>query len=75
VGKWYSDSYTTTTTGCDFDPAKGYDYHRAGIGISPYSKILLAKFEVCNSPGCFDPEYERQKLTRAKPCIKGVCAP
>jgi hypothetical protein len=74
VGKWCSDSYTTTTPGCDFDLAKGYDYHRAGIGASPYTKILLAKFEVCNSPGCFDPEYERQKLKRAKPCIKGVCA-
>jgi hypothetical protein len=75
VGKWYSDSYTTTATGCDFDPSRGYYMHRTGIVFTPDTKIQLARFEVCNIPGCSDPEYERQKLKRAKPCVKGVCAP
>jgi hypothetical protein len=74
VGKWYSDSYTTTATGCDFDPAMGYYMHRVGIVFTPSTKIQLARFEVCSIPGCSDPEYERQKLKRAKPCVKGVCA-
>jgi len=74
VGKWYSDSYTTKATGCDIDPQKGYEFHRAGININPQTKILLAKFEVCNSPGCFDPAVEKAKQQAAKPCVKGKCA-
>lgn len=74
VGKWYSDSYTTMVPGCDIDPAKGYEMRRAGININPHTTINLAKFEVCNSPGCFNAAYEQQKLKDAKPCIKGVCA-
>jgi hypothetical protein len=60
--------------GCDFNPAKGYDMYRAGININPHTTITLVKFEVCNSPGCFDAAYEQQKLRDAKPCLKGVCA-
>lgn len=73
-GKWYSDSYTTTATGCNLDPSKGHVLHRAGFNINPRTKILLAKFEVCNSASCFDPAYEQQKLKSARECIKGVCA-
>lgn len=74
VGKWYSDSYTTTATGCDIDPQKGYIYHRAGININPRTRILLAKFEVCNSPGCYDAASEKAKQQAAKLCVKGKCA-
>jgi hypothetical protein len=74
VGKWYSDSCTTKATGCDFDPQKGYEFHRVGININPQTKILLAKFEVCNSPGCFDPAAEKAKQQAAQPCVKGKCA-
>jgi hypothetical protein len=74
VGKWYSDSFTTKATGCGIDPQKGYVYHRAGININPQTKILLAKFEVCNNPGCFDPALEKAKQRAAKPCVKGKCA-
>jgi hypothetical protein len=73
VGKWYSDSFTTKATGCDIDPQKGYVYHRAGININPQTKILLAKFEVCNNPGCFDPAAEKAKQQAAKACVKGKC--
>lgn len=74
VGKWYSDSYTTTAQGCDFDPQKGPSYHRAGINFNPGAKVLLAKFEVCNSPGCFDAAYEKAKQQAAKPCVNAKCA-
>jgi hypothetical protein len=73
-GKWYSDSYTTVATGCDFDVSKGYAMHRVGFNINPRTKIELAKFEVCNNPGCFDAAYEQQKLETAKTCEKGKCA-
>jgi hypothetical protein len=35
VGKWYSDSYTTTVPGCEIDPAEGYQMRTAGIDINP----------------------------------------
>jgi hypothetical protein len=70
---WYSGSFTTTAPGCDIDPQKGYNMHRVGININPRTKIQLAKFEACNSPGCFDPKAEQAKLAAAKPCIKGKC--
>jgi hypothetical protein len=62
------------------DPAKGYEMLRADINC--YLSMLqhkhttnnLAKFGVCNRPGCLDAAYEQQKLEDAKPCIKGVCA-
>jgi hypothetical protein len=73
-GKWYSDSYTTVATGCDFDESKGYAMHRVGFNINPGTRIELAKFEVCNSPGCFDAAYEQQKLKTAKTCEKAKCA-
>lgn len=73
-GKWYSDSYTTTATGCNLDASKGYVMHRVGFNINPSTKILLAKFEVCNSGSCFDPAFEQKKLKSARTCTKGVCA-
>jgi hypothetical protein len=74
TGKWYSDSYTTVATGCDFDASQGYEMHRVGFIITPETKIQLAKFEVCNSPGCFDAAYEQKKLKTAKPCENAKCA-
>lgn len=74
TGKWYSDSYTTVAKGCDFDVKTGYEAHRVGMNINPYTKILLAKFEVCNNPGCFDPAYEQAKQKTAKACVRGKCA-
>jgi hypothetical protein len=74
VGKWYSDSYTSVATGCDFDAQKGHSFHRAGMSVGAGVKILLAKVEVCNSPGCFDAAYEQRKQQAAKPCVKGKCA-
>lgn len=73
IGKWYSDSFTTKARGCPKE-GEGYDYHQAGININPRTKILLAKFEVCSDPGCFDPAYEKAKQQAAKPCVKGKCA-
>jgi hypothetical protein len=73
TGKWYSDSYTTVATGCDFDASQGYEMHRVGFIITPETKIQLAKFEVCNSPGCFDAAYEQKKLKTAKPCENAKC--
>lgn len=73
-GKWYSDSYTTTATGCNLDASKGHVMHRVGFNMNPRTKILLAKFEVCNSGSCFDPAYEQQKLKSARTCTKGACA-
>lgn len=74
VGKWYSETYTTVARGCDFDPKVGYKAHMVGLHISLYIKILLAKFEVCNHPGCFDLKYEQAKQSAAKACVKGKCA-
>jgi hypothetical protein len=74
VGKWYSDSYTTVAQGCGFDAQKGPIMHRAGFNINPGAKVLLAKFEVCNSQGCFDPAVEKAKQQAAKQCVKGKCA-
>lgn len=73
-GTWYSDTYTTVARGCSFDPQQGYEYHRSGININPFTKILLAKYEVCNSPGCFNAEAEQAKIKAAKACVKGKCA-
>lgn len=72
-GVWYSDSYMTKAAGCDFDPSKGYYAHRVGMIINPETKVLLAKFEVCGSPGCFNQAYEAAKLKSAKPCYQGRC--
>jgi hypothetical protein len=73
-GRWYSDSYSTVARGCDFDESNGYVMHRVGFNINPRTKIQLAKFEVCNSAGCFDAAYEQQKLNAAKACVNAKCA-
>jgi len=73
-GVWYSDSYTTVAQGCSFNALKGYQAHRVGMIINPGTKFLLAKFEVCNSAGCFDAEAEQAKFKAAKPCTKAKCA-
>jgi hypothetical protein len=72
-GRWYSDSYTTVARGCDFVESNGYVMHRVGFHINPRTKIQLAKFEVCNSAGCFDAAYEQQKLDAAKACVNASC--
>lgn len=43
------------------------------MNINPGTKILLAKFEVCNGPSCYDRAYEAAKLKGAKRCVKGIC--
>eukprot|EP00775_Hariotina_reticulata_P006222 gene6222-6459_t len=73
TGVWYSDSATFTTQGCNFDASKGYAANTVGIVINPKTSVLLAKFEVCNSPNCFNAAYEDAKLANARPCVKGKC--
>ena len=73
-GKWYSDSYVRQADGCN---VMFKDYYNPAVllmNIGAGSKILLAKYEVCNDPGCFDPAYEKAKQQRALPCEKGKCA-
>jgi hypothetical protein len=74
TGVWYSDSATFTAQGCDFDNSKGYFAPRVNIVINPKTKVLLAKFEVCNRPDCFNAAYEDAKLANARPCFSGKCA-
>lgn len=74
AGVWYSDSFTTQAAGCGFDPKKGYTAHRVGININPNTEVLLAKFEVCSSPNCFNQASEDGKLKLAKACKNGKCA-
>jgi hypothetical protein len=74
VGKWYSDSYTTVARGCDISEKDGYTAQRTGIEISPSTKYMLAKFEVCNTAKCFNAEAERAKQMAARACGKGKCA-
>jgi hypothetical protein len=68
----------TEAEGCGFDPQKGPALHRVGIAINGNSKILLGKFEVCNSQkegiqSCFDVAYEKAKLQASKSCVNGKC--
>lgn len=72
-GVWYSDTFTTVANGCNMPSTGVYDGHRVGFNINPKTKALLAKFEVCNSPGCFDAAYEQAKQKAAKQCIKAKC--
>lgn len=47
---------------------------RVGFGINVDGVTIdMAKFEVCNDPGCFDQAAEAAKLARAKPCTNGKC--
>jgi hypothetical protein len=73
-GVWYSDSYITAGQGCGLHQQKGYIMHRAGLNINPATKVLVAKFEVCNTPGCLNAKAEQAKLNSAKSCDKGKCA-
>jgi len=73
-GVWYSDTFTTGAQGCDFMPRNVYEAHKVGFVINPKTKVLLAKFEACNSPGCFDAAYEQAKQWTAKSCVNAKCA-
>jgi hypothetical protein len=73
VGRWYTDSYTTTLKGCDFDASKGYTPYRASLLVNSGDEVMLAKLEVCNGGSCFNPGSEAAKLKRATRCKKGVC--
>lgn len=73
VGKWYSDAYTTVARGCEFDVKVGFVPQTVYYFINPKTTVLLAKFEVCNNPGCFDPAYEEAKKVSARSCDKGRC--
>jgi hypothetical protein len=74
TGVWYSDTYTTNVSGCKIDAKQGYTARKAHININPGAKVLLAKFEVCNSARCFNQAYEDAKAKSAKACIRGKCA-
>lgn len=76
TGVWYSDSYIKSLTGCGFDPNKGYAPPAAEM-VFKYGyndlKVLLAKFEVCNSASCFNQAYEGAKIRSAGSCVRGKC--
>jgi hypothetical protein len=74
AGVWYSDSHIRTVPGCSFDANRGYMPPTAEIALGAGVKVLLAKFEVCNSASCFNQSYEDAKAKSAKSCIKGKCA-
>jgi hypothetical protein len=61
--------------GCGASPAALANYGSgvAVLIVNPGIKVQLAKFEVCQNPGCFDPAYEAAKLRGAKRCVKGKC--
>lgn len=73
VGVWYSDSYTKVVPGCDQKFDADYDPPKIGMIFNPGGKALVAKFEVCNDPGCFDPTYEDKKLETALVAEKRDC--
>ncbi|KAI8471845.1 MAG: hypothetical protein J3K34DRAFT_505604 [Monoraphidium minutum] len=75
IGQWYTETYVTSFSGCaGVDTKKGYYANRIGFHVNPGYKFLLAKFEVCNGPSCFNPAYEAAKLKGAKRCVKGTAA-
>lgn len=43
--------------------------------VNPDTRTLLAKFEACNNPGCFDAKYEAAKQAKALRCVSGECPP
>lgn len=71
LDKWYSDSYTVDVQGCGFDPQKWPGTQMPNVRLNPGTKILLAKFEVCNINECSDPPYV--KHGSVKSCVKGKC--
>lgn len=72
VGRWYSDTVTAEFTGCAFNPTDGYRMQRVGIEMR-WAMVEVAKFEVCNDPGCYDPAYEAKKLANARNCAFQKC--
>lgn len=73
IGQWYVDTVVTSFRGCTWDAKDGYAMERVGFNIRPGVTIEMAKFEVCNDPGCFDQAAEAAKLARAKLCWNGKC--
>lgn len=73
VGVWYSDSYTKVVPGCDQKFDANYNPPKVGMIFNPGGKALIAKFEVCSNPGCFDPVYEDNKLKNAIVAEKRDC--
>jgi hypothetical protein len=41
--------------------------------VNPHFEAQVAKFEVCNTAGCFNQAYEEQKLAKALPCNNQTC--
>lgn len=68
-------SYVADLQGCKAAPKDlaGFTRTRAGITLNRGSHITLAKFEVCQDPGCFDAKREADKLRSAKACKKNAC--
>jgi hypothetical protein len=74
-GVWYSDSTQLNLSGCKApkDAAKSFEYNidpdngngLPTIHVAGEASILLAKFEVCNDPGCYNPVLEAKKLQAA----------
>lgn len=73
LNTWYYDTYTTEAQGCGFEAQKGASLDVAGMQLQGNTKIFLADFRLCNSPGCVDFEVESQKHQDAKKCINGKC--
>jgi hypothetical protein len=69
------NSFVVDLGGCGASPAAlaRYGDGRAVLILNKGMKALLAKFEVCQAPGCFDPAYEAAKLRGAKRCVNGKC--
>lgn len=69
-GSWYSDAFTFEVPGCN----TGLQYPVfMKLMMSPGWKALLAKAEVCNGDGCFDPLYELRKEQSAVKCTAQGC--
>eukprot|EP00878_Enallax_costatus_P014913 GHUV01015613.1.p1 GENE.GHUV01015613.1~~GHUV01015613.1.p1 ORF type:complete len:182 (+),score=50.30 GHUV01015613.1:1256-1801(+) len=75
VGVWYSEVYTMSVQGCDqkIDPKFGYDPLKVGMLVNPSQKVLVAKYEACSDPGCFDQAHEDKKYKDASSPGKRTC--
>lgn len=73
-GAWFSDSFTLTVEGCTHEGGKAVPYPEfVEMVFTPGWRALVAKVEVCKAFGCFDSEYEAQKVKQAKPCTVKDC--
>jgi hypothetical protein len=71
-GSWYSDAFTFDVPGCKDTASLPYPVY-VQLVMSTGWEALLAKAEVCNSFGCFDPDYEAGKVKNAARCTEQEC--